>query len=137
MRLIILSEKFYDEYGQCPEILQKKTRPYVCLEVKIRSSTFAIPFRHHIRHRHAFFTCGECGLDYTKAVVIRDKSYISAECPRVEQAEFNALKGMDSRVRKGLADYIALYKKASRYKENRHYANILQCSALQYFEEYI
>lgn len=50
MRLVILSESFYEKYAGCKEILKKTDRPYLCLTVKINGKTFAIPFRHHIRH---------------------------------------------------------------------------------------
>ena len=134
MRLITLSDKFYDEYGDFQEILQKRNRPYVCLEITINNQTFAIPFRHHIRHKYAFFTYDQCGLDYTKAVVIVDDSYISNVEPQIEQSEFNALTGMEFRIEKGMTDYIKLYKKAVQYRTSRHYANILRYSSLKYFE---
>lgn len=137
MRLIILSEKFYEEYGGFREILQKKARPYVCLEVTIAGQTFAIPFRHHIPHKYAFITYGDCGLDYTKSVVIPDSSYISDDIPQIEQAEFNALKGKDARIERGLSNYIKLYKKAIQYQDNPHYRNILRYSTLKYFRRFL
>ena len=69
MKLIILSDKFYKEYGGYREILKKPSRPYLCLTVKIDGVTFAIPIRHHINHPFCFKTIGDCGLDYTKAVI--------------------------------------------------------------------
>lgn len=98
MRFILLSDKFYQSYGKYREILQKDGRPYACLEVEIDGIRFAIPFRHHIPHKYAFFTYDTCGLDYTKAVVIKDESMISSEIPTIEQKEFNFLKGKDSRI---------------------------------------
>ena len=68
MRLIYLSEKFYEKYGNYPEILKNDSRPYTCLEIKIDGKTYAIPLRHHITHKYAFLTIGNQGLDYTKAV---------------------------------------------------------------------
>lgn len=137
MRLIILSEAFYDEYAGCEQILQKKNRPYVCLEVLIAGHTYAIPFRHHIPHKHAFFTGKECGLDYTKAVLILDKRQIADETPTVSQPEYDAIKDREAMITNGLRKYIALYKKASKNKSNPHYRNILQYSTLQYFERYL
>lgn len=137
MRLILLSDKFYEEYGNFPEILQKSTRPYVCLEIIIMGKTYAIPFRHHIAHKYAFFTVGESGLDYTKAILVLDNSYISLETPRVEQAEYNAIKGSEPVIATGMRNYIKLYKKAVEYRTNKHYANILKYSTLRYFEKYL
>lgn len=90
MKLIVLSPYFYGKYSNCPEILIKPTRPYVCLEVKIDGVPIAIPFRHHIPHKWAFITYGEAGLDYTKAVVIADKRFIGNTEPQIEQREFEA-----------------------------------------------
>ena len=56
MKLILLSSLFYKDYANCPEILQKPTRPYTCLTVRIDGLTFAIPFRHHIPHNSDFDT---------------------------------------------------------------------------------
>lgn len=133
MRLILLSDKFYDEYSSMPELLQKRTRPYICLEIKIDTQTYAIPFRHHISHKYAFFTREGCGLDYTKAVIIHDESYISSDRPRIEQREFNVIKGKEAKIIKGMTDYINLYKKASEHSDNPHYENIRRYSTLKYF----
>ena len=45
-------------YGGKPEIMDKENRPYACFTVKIDGLLFAIPIRHHIHHRFAFFTEG-------------------------------------------------------------------------------
>ena len=81
MKLITLSPVFYERYHGCEEILIKQTRPYVCLAVKVDGVTFAIPFRHHIPHKWAFFTVGEAGLDYSKAVVISEWRFINSSTP--------------------------------------------------------
>lgn len=137
MRLIFLSDKFYLEHAGHTEILQKRTRPYVCLAIKIGDVTFAVPFRHHIAHKYAFFTYDDCGLDYTKSVVIADESLIGKGTPQVDQAEFNAIKGKERSIHNGLARYVELYKKAAFNRGNRHYENIVRYSSLQYFEKYL
>lgn len=135
MKLITLSPDFYSKYGNCPEILTKPTRPYVCLAVRIDGVPFAIPFRHHIPHKWAFITYGEAGLDYTKAVVISDIRYIGKYTPVIEQREFDALKGKDALITNGMRKYLAAYKKAVKYPNNSHYAHIRSCSSLQYFHK--
>lgn len=137
MQLILLSDKFYNLYGACPEILTKKTRPYACLQVQIDNVTYAIPFRHHIAHKYAFITYNNCGLDYTKAVVVHDPQFIDSKHPQIEQREFNALKGKDARIVQGMRKYVALYKKARSYSSSTFYSNILKYSTLQYFDSYI
>lgn len=135
MKLITLSQFFYGKYGNYPEILTKLSRPYVCLAVKIDGIPFAIPFRHHIPHKWAFITYGEAGLDYTKAVVLSDVRFIGNDTPKIEQIEFEALKGKDALVENGMRKYLAVYKKAVKYSNNRHYDAIRSCSSLQYFHK--
>ena len=137
MRLVYLSPRFYSQYAGRSEILQKPTRPYTCLSVQVEGRTFAIPFRHHIAHKYAFFTYGDCGLDYTKAVLILDESYLDPARPQIEQREFNALKGQDARILREFSRYLKLYRKALQNRSNPHYANILRYSALQYFESHL
>lgn len=135
MRLITLSSFFYSQYAGCSEILTKSTRPYACLEVEIDGVVFAIPFRHHIAHKWAFFTGEGCGIDYSKAVVVSDNRFIGNHSPTVEQAEFDALKGKDALVRNGMRKFLKAYKNAVAYPANPHYRLIRQCSSLQYFHK--
>ena len=118
-------------------MLQKRNRPYVCLEIRINGVVYAIPLRHHISHKYSFRTGVESGLDYTKAVVITESSDIGQYNARIDQAEYNTLKGKERSIAKGMENYIKLYKKSLAYPDNSHYAYIRSCSSLQYFEKYI
>lgn len=133
MKLVLLSDYFFDTYQGCDEILSKRTRPYVCLSVVIDGVQFAIPFRHHITHKWAYITYGTCGLDYTKAVVISDWRFVSITRPTIEQAEWDALKGKDARVQNGMKQFLTAYRKAVQYPDNPNYSFIRGCTALQYF----
>lgn len=133
MRLVYLTDEFFERYGNCKEILVKNARPYACLEVKIDGYIFAIPFRHHIKHKYAFFTVGEAGLDYSKAVIIEREEYISPSGARIDTQELNALKGREQLISNGMRKYYRLYLKAVSLPCNPRYDNIRQCSALQYF----
>ena len=133
MRLVYLADTFFARYGRFPEILQKKDRPYACLEVEIDGLLFAIPFRHHIRHKHAFFTVDDAGLDYTKAVVVEDASYISPDPAFIDSAEFKIIKGRETIITNGMRRYYRLYLKALSQRGNPFYENIRRCSSLQYF----
>lgn len=137
MDFITLSDSFYNRHANCAEILQKRTRPYACLAIQIDGLTYAVPFRHHIAHRHAFITCGQQGLDYTKAVVISGSADIGSTSVQIESADYQALKGKEPVIVNGLRRYIALYKKASRFPGSKNYANILTYSSLKYFNHLI
>ncbi len=136
MKLKILSAKFYNTYSDCKEILKKSSRPYACLTIEIDGILFAIPFRHHIRHKYAFFTIGEAGLDYTKAVVISDSSYLSLDEPTIESKEFAIIKKKEQQIKYGFKKYVTQYKHATKHRDVPRNANILKYSALQYFEDY-
>lgn len=77
---IFLTEEFYNNYPRkfYPEIEHKPDRPYILIHIKIDNYDFALPLRSHIKHKFAFITDKEnsCGIDFTKAVYIKDKKYI-------------------------------------------------------------
>ena len=137
MQLKILSEKFYDAYKHCNEILKKENRPYACLTIELDGLLFAIPFRHHIRHPYAFHTLGEAGLDYTKAVIITDSIFLSNDKPSIESMEFAIIKREEQKIRYGLSKYVNQYKRAMKHRDNPRSKNILNYSTLKYFEKYL
>ena len=134
MDLIVLSSSFYQRYKDCDEILCKDNRPYLCLCIKVENRRFAIPFRHHISHKHCFITYEDRGLDYTKAVPIVDSSFIGDDTAWIDSAEWNIVKQNEGRIYAGFNKYLKLYRKALRFSNQRRYQNVLKYSALQYFE---
>lgn len=137
MKLKILSREFYDTYAGCKEILKKTNRPYACLTIELDGILFAIPFRHHIRHKYAFHTLGEAGLDYTKAVVITDTRFLSDDCPSIESKEFAIIKREENKIRYKFKQYVNQYRRAMNHRDNPRSADLLKYSSLQYFEDYI
>lgn len=137
MQLRILSEKFYHTYSHCSEILKKENRPYACLTIEIDGLLYAVPFRHHIKHPHAFHTIGEAGLDFTKSVIITDTLFLSNDRPSIESKEFAIVKREEQKIRYGLKKYINQYKRAMKHRDNPRSENILKYSTLKYFEEYL
>lgn len=137
MKLVYLSDKFYNKFRGCKEILEKQSRPYACVTIVIGQHLVAIPLRHHVEHEYALKTVGDCGLDYTKAVIISDLNYIGTGTPQIENAEFQVIKTQEARIIREMRRYIKLYLKAREHAENPHYAKILQYSTLQYFEEFL
>lgn len=133
MKLIILSTLFYAKYQGCPEIMKKSDRPYYCVSVKIDSREFAIPLRHHINHPYAFITIGERGIDYSKAVLIDDPSYISPDKPRIDSVEWRILQKNENRIFYEFRKYVGQYRRALLHKDNPRSENILRFSTLQYF----
>lgn len=142
LNLVFLTQDFFASYSHCPEIEKKVDRPHVQVMIDVYGTLFCIPMRSSIKHKHAIFTDKEngCGLDLSKAVVITDPTkYIDHErIPHIRPNEFKALKNVSQyEVRRRLLAYIAEYKEAKRRPEIERNRNLLQCSTLQYFEEYI
>ncbi len=141
-RFVFLSKKFYNTYptSQYPEMEQKQNRPYIQVYVEIDGVQYAIPLRSDIHHPHVFWTDKEnhCGVDFSKAVVVTDESYIDFSTePHLRQNEFNALRGKDFKIKSKMEKYIADYKKAKKDLSNPINQTLVKYSTLQYFEKEI
>ncbi|MBR2189286.1 MAG: hypothetical protein IJ860_07775 [Eubacterium sp.] len=134
MKLIILSNEFYSKYGHCKEILKKKDRPYYCVSIKIDGHLFAIPLRHHIRHAYGFLTVGDAGLDYTKAVLVDDPSFIASDKPKIDSREWNILRSNEDLIFKGFSRYLRQYKRGLLKADNPRSIKLMKFSTLQYFD---
>ena len=141
LKLVFLTDIFYKKHIHCTEIEQKDTRPYIRIEVEFNGVTWAIPLRSNINHPHVIWTDKQnhCGIDFSKAVVVeKPKQYISSEKPHIRENEFKVLKQIsEHRIKQRLEKYIQDYKKAKRNPEIPRNEKLLECSTLQYFEEFI
>lgn len=141
-RFIFLSDNFYEQYTEelFPEIERKKDRPYIQIHISIDGVHFAIPLRSNIHHPFAFMTDAEnnCGIDFSKAIVISDESYINHDTiPHIRQNEFDALRGKDYIIEQKMRRYIKKYKNAKNNMDNARNRMMVQRSTLQYFESEI
>ena len=134
MKLILLSREFYIRYSSCKEILRKENRPYVSVEIRIDDVLYAVPFRHHIKHKNAFITYDECGLDFSKAVVIESDLYISDQTPRVDTREWNIIKSSQNKIIFEFKKFLRQYKRALKNPDNPRSRSFLRYCSLQYFE---
>ena len=142
--LIMLSDSFFAKYDRerCPEILQKRNRPYILPCVEVDGVPFALPLRSSIRHNHAFWTDEEnrCGVDYSKAVVISEPADIDEKGkPYIREEEFLVLREKRNQIliQKGMRRYIKLYHYAKRDLSIEFNRNLVTKSSLQYFEQYL
>lgn len=136
-----LTNAFFEKYDfkRFPEIEQKENRPYMVLLVKIKENTFAIPFRTNINHKSAYRfkssgrdTKNSTGLDYTKAVVVNDCSYIG-ETATIDDKEFLELNKKYFFITKQFSSYVNGYYKYLRGELNPYRANTYKYSTLKYF----
>lgn len=137
---VFLSEEFYKDYINCPEIEQKKDRPYICLLIDIDGMQFAIPLRSHIHHPHAYLTDpqNQCGVDYSKAIVLKKPEYVDQiRKPFIRPNEFDTLRGKEHIIEMGMQKYLRAFRKALQSPDVPRNALLLRFSALQYFVEEI
>lgn len=141
VKIIFLTKEFYEAYMDCPEIEQKESRPYIRISVLIGDVLWAVPLRSHVNHKYVVWTDKEngCGIDFSKAVVIeKPDEYISSTKPHIRQNEFEILKNINNyTIEQKLRSYIKVYKKAKTHTGNPRNKMIVECSTLQYFEQYI
>ena len=140
MKYIFLTENFYTDYSECPEIAQKDVRPYILVYIRIHDVDFAIPMRSNIRHNYAFWTDKEerCGVDYSKAVIVENELYIDKTTrPYIRPHEHKALIGREHEIREGMIRYINKYIDAKKNPNNHAKRRLVEYSTLQYFEKYI
>ena len=137
MKYIFLTEDFYNDYANCPEIEQKRLRPYVMLLMQIDNQTFALPLRSHIKHNYAFITdeANSCGVDYSKAVIILKPEYIDTKRhPKIRPNEYKVLASKERIITKEFINYLKDYKKAVKERADRT-SYTYKYSTLQYFHK--
>lgn len=116
-----LTAQFYIDYpkSKYPEIAVKKDRPYSCLLVEYMDDIFiCIPFRSHVRHKYAYHFKNsvrsqhcQSGLDYTKAVLVRNYDYLDTSTPAVvDQDEYKEAMQNLPRIVREVYEYISDYK---------------------------
>ena len=134
-----LTKKFYEKYSNCNEILKKEDRPYCVALFEVDGIIFAIPFRTHINHKNCYIfknsTRSEnAGLDFTKAVVIKDDIFIGEEA-WVESSEYSEFINKHKVIANRFNKFIKNYKKWVLNPEYYKAQNVIKFSSLKYFYE--
>ena len=143
MQFNYLTQQFYTKYNQCPEILEKNTRPYLVKLIKIEALTYAIPMRTHIniKNKDCFITDHEknSGLDFIKTVVLAKNEYINTnKFAKIHQSEYNYIKFSEFMIEKAFKKFVRNYRKdVERHKKNPTIPPNprFQYCALQYFHK--
>jgi hypothetical protein len=141
MKFLFLNQLFYSDYTHCVQMEQKITRPYAQVYTKINGIQFAIPLRSNINHKdHVLWTdkSKNCGLDFSKTIVIEDEKYIDkTKKPHIRQNEFNFLRGKEYIIKQKLIKHIRDYKNAKKMSHLKRNKLLCNFSTMQYFEDYI
>lgn len=142
-QLNYLSELFYShfDFKKYPEIANKDNRPYMVLLIKIKSNTFAIPFRTNIHHNSCYkfktstrSTDSVTGIDYTKAVIVNNIKYIGKPA-RINDKEYTELSDnygfIINQFQKFVSDYIKYANSEKRYYASKKF----KYATLKYFHK--
>lgn len=144
-----LSHSFYEAYppDRYPEIMHKYGRPYTCLLIEACDDYFiCIPFRSSVQHDDAFIFENtrrsmhtRSGLDYKKAVLIKNLRYIDTVGPVIiDDDEYTVMMNNIRNIANKIDKYIKTYvnhisgiKKLHQREFLRHY----RFSTLPYFHD--
>jgi len=124
MRLVKLDKTFYRDHSHLKEALDNqsgqwqagKVRGYGIVVINVNDLTFAIPLRSHIKHSASYITDRSsqagikgAGLDFSKALLITDNSYISNLPFKISQEQHTKLLNKKHHITKKFDDYVLKY----------------------------
>jgi protein AbiQ len=123
MKISKLLPVFYDNNKNLSETLDgtgtpgEKNRGYGIVVIEVNNvMRFGIPLRSNLKHKHGFKTIGGKGLDYSKAVLIKNAVFIgqSFEIPHDEYVKIKDREHyITSRFQKYVERYIVLANKGN------------------------
>ena len=140
-KLNYLSAEFFAKYNSTdyPEIENKNNRPYMVILIKIENNTFAIPFRTNVPHNNCYKfksstrpTNSVTGLDYTKAVIVNDSSYIG-DAARINDKEYIELNSNYHLIIKQFSKFVADYIEFVKGKNSYYTSKRFKFTTLKYF----
>ena len=138
-----LSQSFYAKYNEIdyPEIEHKERRPYIVLLIRLHDNTFALPFRTNIRHNNCYKfrnssrpTDAVTGIDFSKAVVVNDPSYIG-EHADIDNKEYIELSERSSFIISRFNTYLNGYYSYVSGRTHAQQARQYRYTSLQYFHK--
>ena len=119
----------------------KENRPYVVLLVNINNNKFVIPLRTNIRHSYCYKfktsdreTDSITGIDYSKAVVISDDSYLG-EATNINDREYLELQQKTFFIINKFKKYVDGYIDYKKHGGNEYVAKRYAFSTLKYFDD--
>ena len=144
----LLSPKFETDYPTTsyPEIMYKHGRPYNCLLIDTHQDYFiCVPFRSYINHSNAYMFRNSqrsrycrSGLDYSKAVIIKDISYLDSSTAIVDQDEYTEAMRNMSTIAQEAVSYVDTYighMTGANPIHARQFQRKYQYSTLKYFHD--
>lgn len=143
-----LSPQFMAAYpaAQYPELMHKDARPYTCLLIDTHADyLICLPFRSDISHKNAYLFQGTArsqktpsGIDYSKAVIIKDPTYLDTAQAMVDNDEHTETM---TNIRKIVSDAVAYvdgymnHVNGTKRLHAREYQRKYGYSSLPYFHD--
>ncbi len=137
-----LSMNFYESYpaNVYTEIEYKPERPYIVMVIEIDGNRFALPFRTNIRHNYCYKfrnsgreTQSSTGIDFTKAVIVNDDSYIG-EHTTIDNKEYVELMNKFYFIVSKFKQYLNGYKEYRKFGGDEILTRKYRFTTLKYFE---
>lgn len=85
IKIVKLTNKFYNKYKNHKEILNKNNRPYLILLIKVNNTIFTIPFRSNLNYEYDYKLSDNEGLDFLKVMPIIDNEFIDINLVKIKK----------------------------------------------------
>lgn len=150
-----LTDKFYEENGHLERILDKekgstefkdKGRGYGVIVIDFKGLQFGIPLRSNMTHKYGFTTerirdevknkTYRKGLDYTKAVILKEDDYVTERSFKIPAEEFDKINDSKEMIKRQFTNFVKKYVTAvERNDQNLLSKNYRDSSLINYHEE--
>ena len=84
IKIVKLTNKFYNKYKNHKEILNKNNRPYLILLIKVNNTIFTISFRSNLNYEYDYKLSDNEGLDFLKVIPIIDNEFIDINLVKIK-----------------------------------------------------
>lgn len=122
LKVVKLTQDFLDANAKLTEALHDKDRPYSVITIVLHGLTFAVPLRTNLSHKFGvqldiIWKNGEKyrrGLDFTKAVLVRDASKELGDTHIVPKSQKNILIKKKKVIKNQFEKYVKEYIHAAK-----------------------
>lgn len=130
----IETQFFIDSASKSHVEFLEKERGYGIAVVELEKNLkFGIPLRSNLRYGNGYFTGDKKGLDFSKAILILDESYISTKSFTIPPDEYNKIQQKEFHIKKQFTKYIKTYIKGLK-NEDQNILKKYQFSTLQNYK---
>lgn len=122
LKVALLTSHFHSSNGGLLEVLQDKKRGYGVVTINLNDLTFGIPLRTNLQHRYGVYLDSKTkngityrrGLDFTKAILIRDFNKDIGDVFRVSEKQKKVLIQRKKMIKNQFGKYVQGYVNAAK-----------------------